>query len=392
LRIVSSVIRRLGLGAAMLVSLFLVAACSSGPTDPTWASLSLTSDSQNVFLAFGDRVVLIDPVDGSEVKLKTAAGQVRLDDQGNPRLWELKSPDSTALHFYAAPIFTDQNVLLVPSYDKKLLTADFSAARIDDPTGVALDGHIVADIAATDKMLYVPLRENSVVAYNRSDMSVAWKFDTEHGVWAKPLVEDNVVYLASLDHFLYAVDATTGQLVWKTDLQGALTSTPAYVDGHLYIGSLGRKIFDVSASDGSILAQYDAHDWVWGTPAVQDNVLYVGDMAGYLYALNVGGDGFTEKWVVQAATRPIRATPVLTDKAVIIGSRDNNLYWLSRDNGSTTFSRQMHGEVLSDMLVIGPEQNANLTDHLLLVSTMASSELLVAFTLDNGERRWAYGR
>jgi hypothetical protein len=44
------------------------------------------------------------------------------------------------------------------------------------------------------------------------------------------------------------------------------------------------------------------------------------------------------------------------------------------------------------MLVIGPEQNANLTDHLLLVSTMASSELLVAFTLDNGERRWAYGR
>jgi len=392
LRILSSVIRRLGFGAAMLVILLLVAACSGGPTDPSWASLSLTSDSQDVFLAFGDRIVLIDPVDGSEVKLKNADGQVRLDDQGNPRLWELKSPDNTTLHFYASPIFSDSNSLLVPSFDKKLFVADFTAARIDDPTGVTVPEQIVANVTVTDTMIYVPLRQHDVVALNRSDMTQVWDFPTEHGVWAQPLVVGNVVYITSLDHFLYAVDAETGTQIWKADLDGALTSIPAYQDGHLYIGSLGRKIFDVLASDGSIVAQYDAHDWVWGTPKVQDNTLYVGDMAGYVYALNISADGFSEKWVVQPATRAIRATPVLTDKAVIIGSRDNNVYWLNPENGSTTFSRQMAGEVLSDMIVITPEQNPGLSDSLLLVSTMTSHELLVGFTLDNGERRWAYGR
>jgi outer membrane protein assembly factor BamB len=385
---------RYRIAALALLAMLLVSACVGGPIEPSWGRLSVVGDQPTIFLAFSDRLVQLDPTDGAVVKLRDSNGQVRVDEQGNPRPWEVinQAGGGPAAGFYSSPIVIDEDSLLVAMYDRKLLEIDAPAARVINPTGIELPGGVVTDMLMTDALLYVPMADNDLVAYNPADLSVVWTFETDHGVWAKPLLVDNTLYFTSLDHLLYAVDAATGAEQWRIDLEGAVAGTPTYANGNLYIGSFAGKIFKISTG-GEIVASYDTQGWVWGAPAVVDGVVYAADLDGYVYALNDAGSSFTEVWAPrQVAARAIRATPLIIDDKIIVGSRDLHVYWLSRSSGEEIFNREMRGEVMSDMLVLEPSESLNIPERLLIVSTIAREELVVAFTLENGERRWVYGR
>ncbi|MBE0691444.1 MAG: PQQ-like beta-propeller repeat protein, partial [Anaerolineae bacterium] len=373
----------------------LLSSCVPLPLDPRWASVALVDDGQKILFAFHDHVTLIDPVDGSLVELRDSEGRVRVDSEtGNALTWQVQVQANPATVFYYQPITIDENTLLLPSFSRHFYEVDLDAARLLNPEGRLIDAdtatsQIVANVLATDDTLYIPLSEGDVTAINRQDFSERWKFDTEFGVWAEPLLVDDVLYVTSLDHYLYALYADTGELRWKLDLGGAIASTPVYLDGYLYVGSFGRKLFKV-ADDGTIAAEYEAKNWIWGSPTIADGILYVGDSSGWVYALDISGSGMQLVWEQQVAERAIRATPVVADDKLIVASRDHRAYWLSRDTGSEIFRRELVGEVLADMMVIEPSDSVNIPEPYLLISTMATEEALVAFTLESGERRWAY--
>jgi outer membrane protein assembly factor BamB len=119
-------------------------------------------------------------------------------------------------------------------------------------------------------------------------------------------------------------------------------------------------------------------------------MLYVGDSSGWVYALDVSGEGFSEVWSRQVAQRAVRATPLVVGDTLIVASRDRRAYWLTRTDGVEVFNREVAGEILANPLLI--ERNDSISESLVIVSTMANQESLVAFTIDNGERRWVYSR
>lgn len=383
-------------GALALVLLMLfMSSCVPLPTDPRWASVTLIDGGQEIMFAFHDKVALVDPVDGSPIELRDSEGRVRVDSEsGNALTWQVQVQANPTTVFYHQPIPIDDNTMLLPSFSRRFYEVDMGAARILNPEGRLIEAdtttsHIVANVLATDDSLFVPLSEGDVTAINRDDYSVRWKFDTEFGVWAEPLLADGTLYVTSLDHFLYALDADTGDLLWKTDLGGAIASRPVYQDGYLYVGSFGRKLFKV-ADDGTIAAEYEAQNWIWGSPAVVDDMLYVGDSSGWVHALDISGSGMRVVWSLQVAERAIRATPLVTGDMLIVASRDHRAYWISRDDGTEIFRRELVGEVLADMVVIEPSETVNIPEPYVLISTMSREEALVAFTLESGERRWAY--
>ena len=108
-----------------------------------------------------------------------------------------------------------------------------------------------------------------------------------------------------------------------------------------------------------------------------------------LYALEIGESNFRLLWQAEVSERAIRAAPVVSGEYVIVAGRDQNLYWLGRNDGRIYFSRQLVGEIVSDMLLLeqGPDAEA-----MLAVSTLANEEALVAFGVQNGDRRWTYSR
>lgn len=380
--------RRLGVALLGLV-LLLVSACGPTHIDPRWASISLLNDDQ-IVLSFGDRLTLINAIDGKPVPLLDANGGIRLDEQGNPRIWEIRGTDSGQTRFYNSPVATGPETLLAPSYDMKLMEIDVPVARVNTG-GTTLEQHVVSSPVIADGLIYQGLADRNLVALDEDDFSVVWEVETGHGVWSKPLLVDNTLYFASMDHILYAVNAQTGDVRWQTDLAGAMTSTPVYADGHLYIGTFAKRVFDVSAESGEILSEAPTVDWVWSTPSLVDGTLYVTDVGGNVYAFDTDG-GLTQDWTVRASERSIASTPLVTESAVIVGSRDQNVYWLDRATGEVLDSKATAGEVMADPILVEPSETNNLQESLVVVSTTAPQELLVAFTLERGQRVWAYGR
>ncbi len=385
------------LGLLLLIG--ALAACVPLPADSNWGHLSVLEypGANNVMmgavaLPFHDQLTLIDPINGLAVQLRDTQGNIRPDEQGNPRLWKVSTggrciPDC----FYSAPVRINDDTLLVPGYNKRLLEVDLLTARLSSVEGRAVDGHIVGSPLVTEDSIYVPFSERDIVALNRTDYSVRWRFDTDRGVWAAPLLVDDLLIVPSMDHNLYALDAQRGTLIWSLNLGGAVGGTPLLHEGELYIGSFAGRIFRISL-DGRILAMFDgAQEWIWGTPTIADGILYVGDTNGYVYALAVEANGFRRVWSRQVGTRAIRATPVVYGDTLIVGGRDRLVYWLKRETGEELFRREVRGEILADMLVVEPSETITIPEPFILISTMAREEALVAFTLDDGERRWAYG-
>lgn len=394
LNIVKFLSRHRLIGAAIL-SVVLAAGCGPAPLGTSWAGLRVIGEEQHILVAFNDRLALVDPVDGKTVKLRNQEGEIRLDDQGNPRLWEVKQ---NANQFFAAPAPLGDGRLLAVTYNQVLYTIDLPTARIENGSGTPIanhNGHIVADLLEGDGLVYAGLSSKNLLALDAEDLSVAWTAQTEHGIWSRPLLVDDVLYAASLDHYLYALDARTGDLLWKLDIEGAAPSAPAYANGRLYIGSFARKIFEISRQ-GQILNTYDTVDWVWGAPAVVDGILYAADLVGNVYALDTT-DGLREIWRVKASEMSIRPTPLVAGDYVLVASRDQRLYWLKRSDGSMVTDnegrpllREMQGPIFSDILLIEPNEKTDIPGPYVIVSTLSPGQILVAYTLEQGRFLWTY--
>ena len=389
---IASYVRRFPI-ALLLVGFLLVGACVPLPQDASWGHMTLIGDPQQIMFAFNDRIVSIDPIDGSLTELRDAEGNVRVDEQGSPRPWRIQaSGGNQPARFYSTPIQLDEDTLLAAAYNRRLIEIDLPAARLLTTDGTQISGQVVADMATNGDMIYIPLSERGLVAVNAaSPLDVAWRFESEHGVWTKPLVVEDTVYVSGMDHHLYALDSATGQERWHVDLGGAVASTPTLHEDHLYVGSFARKLFKIRL-DCSIAAEFSVNEWVWGSPAIVDNTLYIGDAGGWVYALSLTADGFEPVWSRQVAGRTIRATPLVTEDAVIVASRDQKVYWVSRATGEELFQRNLEAEILADLLLLEPGETLNIPEPMVIVSTMAYDKLLFAFTVDNGELRWRYAQ
>ncbi len=367
----------------------LLAAACSRRVGTSWPGVGVVGDQQQIAVAFQNRVALVDPATGQAVQLVDSDGDVRLDAEGNPRIWQINGSENNGAQFFTPPIVADDETLYLASFNAGMFEVDLPTGRINNPSGVELGQQVVANLLTTSDLIYVGYVDKNFAALNREDFSVRWTFETEHGVWSAPLLVDGVLYIPSLDHNLYAADAATGEELWRVDLGGAVTSAPVYADGHLYIGSFARKIFDISAQSGEILSEYATEDWVWASPTLVDDVLYVPDLAGYVYALEIA-DGLSQRWKALIATDAIRPSAVVFDDTIVVASRDHNIYWISRETGEPLFNRVLSDEALSDLHVIAADEDAGIDEDLLIVGTMSGDERLVAFTLDNGERVWTY--
>lgn len=388
-------LRHLRIFGAVVIAGLLAASCVGLPLDSSWGDISLIGSTPNIMLAFSDKIVQVDPTDGTLINLLDANGNVRVDEAGKPRPWQVQVTGGSPTHFYTRPIQLDTDTLLAADYESKLLEIDPTRAEVTSPAGVTLPGHVVGNPLLTETALYVPLSDGGLVALNPTDWSQIWHFtsDDGKGVWSQPLLLDGTMYVSSMNHFLYALDpaeVNTDQTPvekWNLDLEGAIASSPTYANDALYVGSFAHKIFKVSL-DGSIVAEFPTNGWVWGAPAVADDMVYVADLAGYIYALRDTGSALEEVWSRKVANGAIRMMPLVSGDTLVVGSRDHFVYWIDRQTGEEIRKQETRGEVLSDILLIGP--NDAVREPTIVVSTLAPEELLVAFSLDSGDRRWVY--
>ena len=381
--------KRLQLAALLVLTLIVAAGCVSARTGVSWPSVSLIGDNPYILLAYNNFMVQIDPADGTEVKLRDAEGNVRVDPStGEARTWDLT--EGTIQSFYTAPLLIDDGAtLLSTEYNHKFVEIEYATARLDTANSTTISGQPIADMVVDEEAdrIYIGYNTSNLEAFDRETLDVLWTFKTNNGVWAKPLLHEGILYFTSMDHNLYAVETSAGELVWELDLGGAAASTPVLVGDRLYVDTFGRSVVEVTL-DGELTASFETGNWVWGSPAVDGDTIYVADLSGIVYALSA--PGLTPRWTVSAAEQGIRPSPVVIGDTVIVVSRTGKLVWLQTSDGSIIQTREISDEVLSDLVIVPAGEG--LREPLIIVTGIHNNPTLAAFTTTDGQRVWEYRR
>lgn len=380
--------------AVLLIIVLTASGCVGTRLGVSWPGLKLIGDRQQILVSFEDFMVLVDPISGQNTQLIGLEGQPRVDAQGNPRVWDLRPGDQGVggAQFFGQPLLLDEDTLLAADHaNNRLIEIDLPAARIDNPTGISVSGKVVAGLVSDGERVFLPYDVRDLQALELDTRAVAWTFQTANGIWETPLLHDGVLYFTSIDNHLYAVDAETGAERWRVDLGGAAANTPTLHNDRLYVGSFAGKVFSVSL-DGQVLAEYETENWVWGAPVVYDDIVYAADLAGFVYALRA--DDLSEIWKVRinSGRQGIRPSPLVTENFVIVASREGRVKWLNRADGQLVIEREVQAEILSDILLITPNETLDIPEPLVIVSSVARDKLLVAFSLNQGLQQWTYGR
>jgi len=118
-------------------------------------------------------------------------------------------------------------------------------------------------------------------------------------------------------------------------------------------------------------------------------ILYLGDLKGYLYAVEVTEGGFSQRWKMKVAEDAIRATPLLTDGKVIVGSKDKKVYAVSKEDGSSEWNDSTKGEALTELVLV-PGADSEQNGGVVVLGTSESEERIVAYNVETGEVDWRY--
>jgi outer membrane protein assembly factor BamB len=366
------------LSLVLLFAVLFLSACGGGPGD-SWAGVSEDPNTDTIYVSFNQHITALNPTTG-EV------------------LWRYADKDKAK--FYAVPVI-DDGTLYVGDYKGKLhaINTETGEARwvyiperdmLIGPISPTSTDRIIGGVAVDSDKVFFGLGSRNVMAISRETAKEVWTFETNHGVWAKPLYvpanpEDAAsratVYVVSLDHYLYALDAETGDLFWKIDLGGAAPGEMVYdAQRHwVYVGTFLSEMLAVDLSKHEIVDRFKADNWIWGGPALENDVLYFGDLAGNLYAVRIADAGFEQVWKKSLSKDPIRATPLLTEDMVIVGSKDKVVYAVNKADGAQTGSKKTRGEVLSNMALVPATET---TPELVVVGTTQTDRLVVAYKIN----------
>jgi len=383
----------------MLVALLLAAVSAGCSTriGTSWPMLDTVEmgGRTRIVVGYNTIVALLDPSNGSVTQLEDSEGRVRNDENGNPRRWIIDGGSKEHAEFFGRPLRLDDDYLLFPSANNRLLKVDLKGALIDPPDakGIPLSSPAIANLVASDIIIYASLKYGDVVALDRDTYTELWRASVPEGVWSAPVIQDGILYVSGINHFLYAYNAETGAPVWSVDLGGLVGASPLVTADAVYIGSFDHKMFKIS-KDGQILAAFEGNNWFWSTPVLADGVLYATDLGGSVYAINP--TDMTAVWSLKVASRGIRPGPIVSGDYVVAASRDGSVYWLTRKTGELVKRRELDGrpEILSDMLLLEPSDSLDISEPLIVIGTVDTARLAIAFPLnpDSGYQGWIYSR
>jgi outer membrane protein assembly factor BamB len=381
----------------------LMVGCT-GQLGVAWAGLTVLDETTQIVYAHEDTLVIIDVADqGTVLALRDEEGNRIVDSEGNAAEWRVRGRDLDNIdnaQFFASPLQLTDNVLLVPVSDGSLVEFDLTTAT---PISIASApvqerGNVVTNPLQVGEVVLLGLQER-LLALDAETLQERWSVATEHAVWSQPTVADGNAYFVSLDHNMYAVVIESGELLWRLDLGGAAAGTPAYnpETNQLYIGTFSNEILAVDAAEGAIVNTFETTEWVWGSPVLIEEdaglMLYTADLGGTVYKLEANTLSLGEVgWQIQAAEGAIRTTPVVFNESVVVGSRDQNVYWLDRETGEVEETRSLDGEVLSEILYFSAEAFDDLEQDMVVVSTLSNRDALVGFEAETAERIWTFRR
>ena len=297
--------------------------------------------------------------------------------------------------FYATPAVIEGGLVIVAS---EVTTGGFLSQResivwaLDVETGAArwsfdgARGMYVEGGALGNGVFVIGNGDGNVYALDVDSGVVQWIFETEHRVWATPLVVEDTVYIGAMDRNLYALDLHIGEVNWEFRARGAFGGTPVLMDGTLYIGAFDNTFYAIDSETGSEQWRFEGQDWFWGGAATHDDTVFAVDVEGRVYALDAATG--QERWQIALVTDgnepvPVRAGPVFDEESgqLFVSTETGTLYALDAADGSTNWRRAADGRGLSEPVV---------SESLVYQTLILGTHRIRALQIEDGSDAWAF--
>jgi eukaryotic-like serine/threonine-protein kinase len=289
-------------------------------------------------------------------------------------------------------------------------------------------GSVKSSPAIVNGRVFVGSSDANLYAIDIKNGSKVWSYKTSDAIEAAPLVVDGVVYIGSLDGFLYAVDANSGSFKWKYETAGQISGAANWIKSPdnlgkdrlcIIVGSYDNKLHCVDANTGKALWTYRSDNYINGSPAVDANCAVFGGCdaiihivnltdgknlgkiesgsyiaasaaieTGQVYCGNYGNiflraDIETRKivWEFTQAKQPFFSSPALSEKVVVVGSRDEHIYCLDRNNGNLVWKYRTLNEVDSSPVIVDNKVVACSKDGRIYILSLADGKMLWSYPI-----------
>jgi outer membrane protein assembly factor BamB len=209
-----------------------------------------------------------------------------------------------------------------------------------------VDSPVISSPVVANGRVYVGTMGGSVLCLSATTGVVLWEFRTGGAVESTPTVNFGRVYVGSDDGRMYCLDAYNGSEIWNVSTGGPIKSSPQIAVNWLCFGSNDFGVHCLNATTGQSIWNFSTNGWVFSSPLLEVNWhtgshrAYIGSCDGNLYCLNLTTGDLL--WNFTAQYMP--ASPA-DHYYIVIGSYDNNLYYLDPYDGSvfSTFSGASSG-------------------------------------------------
>ncbi len=224
--------------------------------------------------------------------------------------------------------------------------------------------------ALDDDRVYIPLREEWLMALERETGKVAWTREIEAN--SAPVVHDGIVFVASRGA-IRALDAVTGDDRWTTPIGSAVSAPLVWDSGWLLAVAQGGTVIALRASDGREiwrrpLGASTVNPPVPGGP----DALYLSLSDGRVVALRlIDGTVLWEQMLPGTLSEP-----AVAPRRVFVGSTDNFFYAFNDENGKLEWKWRGGGDV------IGAAYDGE------LIYFASLDNIIRAVNPGNGNQRW----
>lgn len=277
--------------------------------------------------------------------LQTGVATARLPEK-LAVLWKFQTKDSVESTAAIAA-----GVVYIGSQDEHLYALDLATGK---ERWQYKTGPIKAPVSVLGQAVLVGDNDGLFHCVDASTGKKAWTFETGGDISAGAnFSEDRILFGGYGDETLYCL-SREGKVIWKFKTQGPVNGSPVVAGDRTFVAGCDGALHVVETSKGKETAAIELGGPAGATAAVRGEALYVGTISNNtVLAIDLKQNKVA--WTFEAAKnpQPFYASAAVTDKLVIVGCRNRNVYALDRQTGKEVWQFATGGKVDSSPVVVG---------------------------------------
>jgi len=283
-----------------------------------------------------------------------------------------------------------EGTVYIGSMDQSLYAIELNSGKVkwrytsDKDKGIKV-GPIKTAVSVRDGFVYVGDCDGTFHCVNAATGARVWTYETNAEVTSAASFAGQNVLFGADDETMYCLDRN-GKERWKFKVPGGpVLGTPAIVGDRTFAAGCDSSLHVIDTSAGKeIGSPVNLGGQVGASVAVVKDSLYVGTMSNQFLAIDWKKGEIAWSFTAENHPQAFYSSAAVTEKLVVVGSRDKRVHAFERKTGKEIWSYLAHKNVDSSPVIVDRRVTVGSLDGNLYVLDLANGTELQKLKLGSG--------